>query len=176
MVGRWMEHPPLDRVRSTRPLFLLNYPNKPTNQPTNSTLCIHAFGDVPSPIVVGALLDRMAPACASDLKQNGDGGGGGDFVVSPECQAQTLYVRWTLFLTCAWLSLTVAFFAAAWVQARRQYVQHHHAHVHHHAVGDGGQAGGTNDDKRVPLLQGEQQEQEQEEGGNGSNGRRQIVL
>lgn len=140
--------------------------------PQNSTLCIHAFGDVPSPIVVGALLDRMAPACARDSKQNGGDVGAVDFVVSPECQGQIIYVRWTLFLTCAWLSLSVLFFAAAWALARKQYLQHHAGHAHVLAV-DGGQEGVLDDDKRRPLLQGQEGEEEERDG---SNGGRRIVL
>lgn len=126
---------------------------------------------MPSPIVVGALLDRMAPACARDSRQNGGDGGSGDFVVSPECQDQIIYVRWTLFLTCAWLSLSVLFFAAAWALARRQYLQHHAGHAHVLAVG--GQVGVVDDDKRRPLLQGQEGEEEERDG---SNAGRRIVL
>lgn len=137
---------------------------------------------MPSPIVVGALLDRMAPACARDLKQNGDDGGGSDdFVVSPECQDQIPDVRWTLFLTCAWLSITVACFAAAWALAGRQYAEHHRLHGGAAAAAAGGQVGhGEKDDeKRRPLLAGEEGEKEGEKGlaqGNGAGGRRREIV
>lgn len=159
--------------RATR----INSPTQrtPTLPLTNtSTLCIHALGDVPSPIVVGALLDRMAPACAADLKQNGDGdkNGGtsnGAFVVSPECEAQIPSVRWTLFLVCAWLSITVACFAAAWTLASRQHARHHpKAAVTDEAAATAGGSGAEGwDEKRRPLLQGE--------GGHQGRGR-EIVL
>ena len=137
-----------------------NQPNTLSEHPhPNSTLCIHAFGDVPSPIVVGALLDRMAPACAADLKENGSGDDGtnsGDFVVSPECEAQIPDVRWTLFLVCAWLSITVACFAAAWALAARQYARHHPkaAVADEAAATAGGSGAEEGDDKRRPLPPG----------------------
>lgn len=138
---------------------------------THSTLCIHAFGDVPSPIVVGALLDRMAPACAADLKQNGnEANSSSDFVVSPECEAQIPKVRWTLFLVCAWLAITVACFAAAWALAARQYARHHPSSGAVVVVGAEGD--GEGDEKRRPLLEGEGQQQQQQQGRRG----REIVL
>lgn len=52
-----------------------------------NTLCIHALGDVPSPVVVGNLLDTMAPACAA-LMQDSQETEEGDFIVSDGCKAQ----------------------------------------------------------------------------------------
>jgi hypothetical protein len=80
------------------------------------TLCIHALGDVPSPIIVGALLDRLAPECAAALKDQSDDAG---FVLSAGCKAQTGMVRLTLFLACLYLSVTVVCFGAAWALAAR---------------------------------------------------------
>lgn len=110
------------------------------------TLTIHALGDVPSPIIVGAILDAMAPACAADMKEDG--------VVSPECTAQVPRVRLTLFITCMWLSVAVVCWAAGWLMATRQYRKHHAGHHHPMEVDAGGSDGGRGeeDGTRQPLL------------------------
>jgi MFS transporter, Spinster family, sphingosine-1-phosphate transporter len=92
-----------------------------------STLCIHALGDVPSPIIVGALLDTLAPGCAhiaSSVQK------GGELVVPQECRDQMPRVRLTLFITCMWLSVAVVTFALAWLLAWRKHTEHHRHHRH----------------------------------------------
>lgn len=110
------------------------------------TLTIHALGDVPSPIIVGAILDALAPACAADLKKDG--------VVSPECTAQVPQVRQTLFITCMWLSVAVVCWAVGWVEATRQYRKHHAKHHHPMEVDGGGSDGGAGEEEgsKQPLL------------------------
>ncbi|EKU20821.1 major facilitator superfamily, partial [Nannochloropsis gaditana CCMP526] len=84
------------------------------------TLIMHALGDVPSPIVVGAILDTLAPDCAADMKKDGK--------VSPECTAQVSQVRLTLFITCMWLLVAILCWGVGYVVARREYHRHHAAH------------------------------------------------
>lgn len=83
------------------------------------TLAIHALGDVPSPILVGAILDRLAPECAAALKSQADQGSA-DFIVTPGCADQVGMVRLTLFLACLYLSVTVVCFGLAALLAARQ--------------------------------------------------------
>ena len=47
-----------------------------------NTVCIHLFGDVPSPIITGYLKDQLASACSSSSSSRGDGG---DVSSSPAC-------------------------------------------------------------------------------------------
>jgi hypothetical protein len=66
-----------------------------------TTVFIHLFGDVPSPVLTGVLKDHLAPACASST-------------TDVECRAQQEGQRWTLFLVFLWCYLSVCFFWLAW--------------------------------------------------------------
>jgi len=103
-----------------------------------STLCIHALGDVPSPIIVGGLLDTLAPACAKLMKDSADQDG--DFVVNDDCKAELGNVRWTMFIACMYLSVTVVTFGlaylTAWRMRKAHHEEHHRAHlyrIHQHS-------------------------------------------
>lgn len=41
-----------------------------------SSVCIHVFGDVPSPIITGLIKDHLAPGCAASSSSEGDNSGG----------------------------------------------------------------------------------------------------
>eukprot|EP00624_Nannochloropsis_granulata_P007111 evm.model.NODE_6405_length_11551_cov_21.306726.1 len=121
----------------------------PANRSFAIALCtfiIHALGDVPSPIIVGAILDAMAPACAADLEKDG--------VVSPECTSQVPQVRQTLFITCLWLLVAVVCWGVGWMEATRQYRMHHAGHHHPLEVDGGGSDGDAGEEMgtKQPLL------------------------
>lgn len=67
-----------------------------------TSVCIHAFGDVPSPILAGLLKDRLAPGCA------------GVDAASSACRADAAGLRLTMLVLALWLAWTVIFFGAAW--------------------------------------------------------------
>ena len=81
-----------------------------------NTVCIHLFGDVPSPIITGYLKDQLASGCsASSTSSRGDGdGGGGDVSSSPACRADEDGLRMTMFIVFAWCFFSVIFFWVAW--------------------------------------------------------------
>ena len=77
-----------------------------------ATLGAHLFGDVPSPIVLGALEDALAPKCVPEYDDDGDDGG---FSIGPECASQRAKLRFTWLLCVLWLGWTVLGFGAAWL-------------------------------------------------------------
>ena len=85
-----------------------------------STLCIHVFGDVPSPLIVGYLLDKLAPDCSNDLKTDDDGPSETSQTaeVSDECIEQLPKVRLTYLLTASYLIVMVISFFFAWKLAK----------------------------------------------------------
>jgi hypothetical protein len=99
---------------------------------------------VPSPIIVGAILDLMAPDCASALKDPGDGDS--DFTLTPACKSQLPRVRLTMFITTLYLLVSVVTFALAYVMAVRQKRRHDAARRHAHE-------GGGMADRIRPLLE-----------------------
>mmetsp|Transcript_10176 Transcript_10176/g.20467 ORF Transcript_10176/g.20467 Transcript_10176/m.20467 type:complete len:233 (-) Transcript_10176:390-1088(-) len=64
-----------------------------------STLLIHACGDVPSPIIVGALKDRLAPDCIIDVS--------GNFVDPAGCATQRGGIRKTLVYIFLWMTWSI---------------------------------------------------------------------
>ena len=64
-----------------------------------ATLGAHLFGDVPSPIVLGALEDALAPKCVPEYDDDGDDGG---FSIGPECASQRAKLRFTWLLCVLW--------------------------------------------------------------------------
>jgi MFS family permease len=80
-----------------------------------STLCIHVFGDVPSPIITGYIKDRLAPGCA------GGSSSGESVATSDACRADGEGLRLTMLIVACLLILTVVFFAIAWVEEIRLY-------------------------------------------------------
>jgi MFS family permease len=80
-----------------------------------STLCIHVFGDVPSPIITGLIKDRLAPACAGGSTTS-------DSVATSEaCREEGQGLRLTMLILTCLLVLTVIFFAVAWVEELRLF-------------------------------------------------------
>ena len=70
---------------------------------------IHAFGDVPSPVIAGLLKDTLAPGCV--------GGNADDDNVasSKDCRDDNSGLRITMLLITLWLIWTVVGFGAAWL-------------------------------------------------------------
>lgn len=74
-----------------------------------SSLCLHAFGDVPSPIIAGYIKDILAPQCAGSFGST-----------SAECRDHQGGLRMTLLIVSSWLFVAVLFFSIAWLVARCQ--------------------------------------------------------
>ena len=69
-----------------------------------TSLCIHSFGDVPSPIITGYMKDKLAPDCA----------GSDDQVSStPACRDDEAGLRLTMLIVSLWLFWSVFFFSWA---------------------------------------------------------------
>ena len=72
-----------------------------------NSVFIHAFGDVPSPVVAGLLKDTLAPACNA----NGDD----DTVISSDgCRANSNGLRLCMLLITLWLAWSIFFFSLVW--------------------------------------------------------------
>lgn len=86
-------------------------------------LMIHAVGDVPSPVVVGALLSKLAPHCT--VMQNGTGCvESGDAALDPRCQSENQHGLFiTMLLAGVWMWWAIALWAAGafliWLRCRR---------------------------------------------------------
>ncbi|KAJ1421933.1 major facilitator superfamily domain-containing protein [Ochromonadaceae sp. CCMP2298] len=76
---------------------------------------MHSMGDVPSPIIVGLLKDKLAPGCIA-----GDDDGEESVATSDACRDDASGLRLTMFLVNLWLLWCVFFFALAW------YLNHYH--------------------------------------------------
>ena len=76
-----------------------------------STVCIHAFGDVPSPIITGYLKDWLAPGCTASASRSSSEG---DVSSSPSCRQDEEGLRMTMFIVFAWCYFSVIFFWIAW--------------------------------------------------------------
>eukprot|EP01034_Spumella_vulgaris_P023655 gene23655-29896_t len=73
-------------------------------------VCIHAFGDVPSPIVAGFIKDYLAPGCVPSSEDADDG----NIASSDACRDDNHGLRVTMLIVNMWLCWTVVFFALAW--------------------------------------------------------------
>mmetsp|Transcript_16100 Transcript_16100/g.49204 ORF Transcript_16100/g.49204 Transcript_16100/m.49204 type:complete len:614 (-) Transcript_16100:327-2168(-) len=69
-----------------------------------ATLIMHAFGDVPSPIVIGAIKGILAPDCTPE---------GADSKIPDECDDEQKGLRLTLFLLACWIFWCLLSFALA---------------------------------------------------------------
>mmetsp|Transcript_28435 Transcript_28435/g.47770 ORF Transcript_28435/g.47770 Transcript_28435/m.47770 type:complete len:737 (-) Transcript_28435:794-3004(-) len=76
---------------------------------------MHALGDVPSPVIVGLIKDKLAPGCIADEDDDGEGA-----ATSDECRDDAPGLRLTILLVNLWLIWCVVFFALAW------YLNHFH--------------------------------------------------
>ena len=84
-----------------------------------NSVIIHAFGDVPSPVIAGLIKDRLAPGCT-----------GNDFddktSSSPACRDDADGLRLTMLIISLWLIWSVVLFGASYffVLSRPQMVRH----------------------------------------------------
>lgn len=65
------------------------------------SVCIHAFGDVPSPILAGMIKDDLAPGC------------NGVDAASEPCRADGEGLRTTMLIVCSWFLWCIVFFGLA---------------------------------------------------------------
>ncbi|EQC39139.1 hypothetical protein SDRG_03346 [Saprolegnia diclina VS20] len=79
-----------------------------------NTLVLHVLGDVPSPIVLGALKDRWAPRCGSVVLPDGA------LALDPACVLDTPGLTKTLLFAYSWLLLAVVAWIGTYVVAKRR--------------------------------------------------------
>ncbi|OQS01307.1 Major Facilitator Superfamily (MFS) [Achlya hypogyna] len=79
-----------------------------------NTFVLHALGDVPSPLVLGALKDYWAPHCGSVEQADGTS------VLDPRCRLESPGLTKTLLFAYLWLLLAVGSWSATVVVARRR--------------------------------------------------------
>ncbi len=82
---------------------------------------LHAFGDVPSPVLVGLLKDSLAPGCnsADDDGATDDG----NIAASDSCRHDAHGLRVTMLITTLWLTWTAIFFFFAYFLNKIHYLQ-----------------------------------------------------
>ena len=88
-----------------------------------TSVCVHVFGDVPTPIVTGLLKDLLAPGCSPPLvvKVNTSLVSSARLVFmaltgtssSSECRAEGHGLRLTMLIVSLWLLVSVIFFGVA---------------------------------------------------------------
>ena len=88
-----------------------------------TSVCVHVFGDVPSPIVTGLLKDLFAPGCSPPLVVKGSTSllSSARLVYmaltgtssSSECRAEGHGLRLTMLIVSLWLLVSVIFFGTA---------------------------------------------------------------
>jgi MFS family permease len=79
-----------------------------------NSLILHAFGDVPSPILLGLLKDYLAPHCGSVTIN-------GNTKMDPLCIRDKEGLRLTLAMTFIWMLWTVVLWGLTYILARRQW-------------------------------------------------------
>lgn len=80
-----------------------------------AALILHAFGDVPSPIITGYLKDYFAPDCVDRLSLSDSEDEAVHGASSVACRAQGDGQRWCMFLLSIWLFWGVVWFGTAWI-------------------------------------------------------------
>lgn len=90
-------------------------------------LTSHLLGDVPLPVVLGLIKDKLAPACRVDAS--------GGFVDPKECEAQEAGVRQSLAVAYAWVLWSLLFFelcrrAARWEIGKARSREHNSLLLH----------------------------------------------
>ena len=88
-----------------------------------TSVCVHVFGDVPSPIITGLLKDLLAPGCSPPvaMKSNPSLYSSARLVFmtlsgtsnSVECRAEGHGLRLTMLIVSLWLLVSVIFFGIA---------------------------------------------------------------
>lgn len=75
-------------------------------------LTSHLFGDVPIPIILGYIKDKLAPACIFSTN--------GEFADKEECKEQQIGVRQSLAIAYSWVIWSLIFFEVARRFAKRE--------------------------------------------------------
>mmetsp|Transcript_53773 Transcript_53773/g.114235 ORF Transcript_53773/g.114235 Transcript_53773/m.114235 type:complete len:161 (-) Transcript_53773:79-561(-) len=75
-------------------------------------LTSHLLGDVPLPIILGLIKDKLAPACRVDAS--------GGFIDPEQCKEQEVGVRQSLAISYAWVLWSLLFFELSRRFARRE--------------------------------------------------------
>lgn len=97
-----------------------------------NNVCLHALGDVPSPVIVGLLKDMLAPGCIA--KSDDDG----NIASSSDCRDDAEGLRITMLLCTLWLFWTIFFYLLAWYLADNgSFLFPFGILDAHHALGDG---------------------------------------
>lgn len=78
---------------------------------------MHALGDVPSPIAVGALKDDLAPDCTPADADDDDRD---DLVIPDDCDHEQTQLRMVLLFIMGWVAMSPLAFAIAWFLASRR--------------------------------------------------------
>eukprot|EP00596_Hydrurales_sp_CCMP1899_P006873 CAMPEP_0119038546 /NCGR_PEP_ID=MMETSP1177-20130426/7531_1 /TAXON_ID=2985 /ORGANISM="Ochromonas sp, Strain CCMP1899" /LENGTH=399 /DNA_ID=CAMNT_0007001277 /DNA_START=781 /DNA_END=1980 /DNA_ORIENTATION=- len=110
-----------------------------------TSICVHIFGDVPSPIITGILKDILAPGCSPSLTPPTPHGnqtinergthlftqqsqslldlqwGQEGSSASSECRADNHGLRLTMLIVSLWLFMSLFLFGSAWFIASRNY-------------------------------------------------------
>jgi MFS family permease len=73
-----------------------------------NSICLHGFGDVPSPVIVGLIKDTLAPGCIAGNDDDGN------VAASTDCRDDGQGLRMTMLLTTVWIAWTVFFYVLAW--------------------------------------------------------------
>lgn len=78
-----------------------------------NTLIIHALGDVPSPIILGAIKDAWAPHCGTVEID-------GEAKLNPDCSQDRSGLRDVLMFAVVWLGWGVMFWGASMIVVKRR--------------------------------------------------------
>lgn len=65
-------------------------------------VCLHAFGDVPAPVIIGLVKDTLAPNCVAAADADDD-----NIAASDQCRHQADGLRLTMFFSQLWLLWTI---------------------------------------------------------------------
>lgn len=72
---------------------------------------LHLLGDVPAPVVVGLLKDKLAPGC---VPGSGDDDDGADIATSSSCRDDGAGLKLCMLLVCLWMAWCIALFGTSW--------------------------------------------------------------
>ena len=92
-------------------MLSVNHEHRP-NAMAFLMLTSHLLGDVPLPIILGLIKDKLAPACRVDSS--------GGFTDPEQCKEQEAGLRQSLAIAYAWTLWALLFFAIATRFARRE--------------------------------------------------------
>lgn len=91
-------------------------------------VCLHAFGDVPAPVIIGLIKDTLAPNCVAPADADDD-----NIAASSQCRDQAGGLRLTMFVSQLWLFWTIlGGLLAAWYAKRVLDADRRHADALYH--------------------------------------------